>query len=185
MGGLWIQNRRSVNLDLFLKWRWLLISKFIDLQCNILFTRHGVQVHSILRVNLLAFLLHPGGKEISLLCLRDVGVPSQFVESLKKKVDLGLQTSFWKDLGVDTASLTLRFSRCFSISGQQDQTVSQVKFYVEGNLTWDLKWKKSLIIYQEVIIHNLFLVIQGVSLYLIHDKQVCHSNNGIFPILSA
>lgn len=76
--------------------------------------------------------------------------------------------SYGRICGSDS-SICVRFPRIFSIFDQQDWVMGQVGVFADDKLSWDLKWKRPIFVYHEVMVCDILLAIQDVTLSPIHN----------------
>lgn len=66
-----------------------------------------------------------------------------FVDSLRKKVEIDLPTSFLDVPWMRHIPLRVKFSMFFSIFSQQDRLVGKVDLCEDIIWVWDLRWRRS------------------------------------------
>ena len=81
------------------------------------------------------------------------------------KVGGGDKVKFWVDkwLGVDS-NLKQQFNQLFLISGQQNNTVSNMGRFSQGQWSWDLKWRKNLFDHEQDIAMAFMEAINNIQI---------------------
>lgn len=86
-----------------------------------------------------------------------------------KKVGYGLSTSLWGDSQLASTYFKNRFQIIFSIYQIQDGTVGVVERFVQGRITWDLRWRRLFFVHEEPTVAELFMALQEVQISVNFD----------------
>lgn len=130
---------------------------------DILVSRYGLsKVSSLDRGRSLGSnLVSTWWKGVSLIGSKKEDPPNWFENGLVRKIGSGLSTSFWHDFWVDNSPLSSRFYRLFTISHRKSGLVGEMGRWDEGKVLWDLGWSRSFFIYEEPMVEEFFLLLQG------------------------
>ena len=81
------------------------------------------------------------------------------------KVGGGDKVKFWADkwLGADS-NLQQQFNQLFLISGQQNNTISNMGRFSQGQWSWDLKWRRNLFDYEQDIAMAFMETINNIQI---------------------
>jgi hypothetical protein len=173
-GGLGIRDLRLVNLSLLAKWRWKLLVEGDEVWKKVIIAKYGEHVmgNTRLEETLGGQLGSSWWKD---LCRLDNGV-GWFTQVAVKKMGCGNSIKFWKDIWVDNISLEHRFPRLFSISTQKDAMVQNVGSWMNGEWRWELTWRRNFFVWEEALVLELDVVINGVMLAEVVDSWVWKPN---------
>jgi hypothetical protein len=95
-----------------------------------------------------------------------------FAQAAFKKVGNGNITKFWKDVWVGNRTLQSRLSRLFGISVQKDTFVGDMGRWENGGWKWDLKWRRTLFVWEEGLLQELGDLLALVSITDVNDCWV-------------
>lgn len=79
---------------------------------------------------------------VSLLGSKEADSSYWFIDGVIKRVSLGFQTFFWKNLQLRTIRLETNFPGSFSYSVQPNRLVGAIDAVVNRVLTWNLRWQR-------------------------------------------
>ncbi|PNX70469.1 pantothenate synthetase, partial [Trifolium pratense] len=97
-----------------------------------------------------------------------------------KKIGNGGNTSFWHDTWMGTQPLKEVFPRLFLISAQKDCCVLELGRWTLGHWEWDLRWKRNLFVWEEVLWDLLANLLTPFHLSESIDEWRYHYSNGRF-----
>jgi len=79
-------------------------------------------------------------------------------------------TSFWKYRWIAEQSLATSFPRIFSISSQKEAKVRDLWTCQNGEVHWNLGWRRQPFLWERNLIHNLLALLEGATLREEDDK---------------
>jgi hypothetical protein len=156
-----------MNNSLLAKWRWKLLVDGNDLWKKVVVAKYGGNVmgNSMLEVGDFGVGASVWWRDIYRLD-RDLG---WFAQAVVKMVGNGNSTKFWKDVWLGNQPLLSRFSRLFGISVQKETLVCDMGRWENGVWKWELKWRRSLFVWEEGVVHELEDLLALVSLSEVND----------------
>jgi hypothetical protein len=84
-----------------------------------------------------------------------------FANGVYKVMGNGNGTRFWSDVWAGGQLLATRFPRLFSISLQQQSSVSQMRLMKDVGWRWVWNWRRELFEWEEVLLNQLMVIIAG------------------------
>jgi hypothetical protein len=168
-GGLGIRDLRLVNLSLLAKWRWKLLMNGDEVWKRIIVSKYGENVVGSTRLE-----VNGGGGHTCFawwkdLCRLDEGV-GWFNHVVRKKLGRGNTINFWKDIWVGDISLEQRFPILFNISVQHGTMIRDMGRWENGVWRWELLWRRRFFAWEEPMLCDLEVVINGVVMEDVEDS---------------
>ncbi|MCH87455.1 ribonuclease H, partial [Trifolium medium] len=87
-----------------------------------------------------------------------------FSQVAVKKLGNGNSVKFWKDVWLGEQCLAQRFPRLFGISVQQDEVITNVGSWVNGEWRWGLLWRRNFFVWEETLVQELLNLILNVEI---------------------
>jgi hypothetical protein len=174
-GGLGIRNLRLVNISLLAKWRWRLLLSSNDLWAQTLISKYGREGGSNsdlrnLENSKFASLWWKDMCRLGEVNRVDRGDWCRAI--MVKKLGNNSKTSFWKDVWIYDAPLSVVFPRLFSMSNQLDGTVNQFGGWVNDVWNWEFVWRRNPFVWEEELIGQLLTKVARAEVKLCEDAWV-------------
>jgi hypothetical protein len=163
-GGLGVKDIRAVNISLLAKWRWRLLSNEQAVWKDVLCSKYGSLAigHPVLGEGVRPWFASLWWKDI---CSIGSNLNNNwFIHGTVKKLGNGLATNFWCDRWLGDAPLRDLFPRLFSISLQQDLSITAVRRSINGIATWNLVWRRRFFEWEQALLVELMELINPVIL---------------------
>ncbi|KAK2446576.1 hypothetical protein QL285_017365 [Trifolium repens] len=185
-GGLGVRDIRAVNISLLAKWRWRLLHSDGAIWKDVIKAKYGEAAMG--RV-CLEDDCKPWFSSLWWKDIHSIGENLEvnwFMQGVRKVMGNGMNTNFWCDVWVGSVSLRERFPRLFSISLQQNDSVSALRGAEDGVERWNFVWRRRLFVWEENLLSDLREVINNVTLVNERDRWGWIPNaGGDFSVKSA
>ncbi|GLT47960.1 hypothetical protein SLA2020_216110 [Shorea laevis] len=163
-GGLGVRDLRTFNLALMGKWWGRLATSKECVLWRVLEAKYGNIGH-----NWVSWVSE--GRNIGSLWWRDVcninqvGSKKGWLENgFRLVVGEGKKVRFWRDLWAGDEVLANKYSRLFWLSTGQNNNISQMGCWKNGNWTWAFRWRRKLFTWEENQLLDLKTTIEAINL---------------------
>jgi hypothetical protein len=140
-GGLGVRDVKIVNTSLLSKWRWRLIQPGRPLWKEVLVAKYGS--HILHQVDWSNFAT-PSSASIwwkNIISLDKVVIGKNWlVDSVRRKVGNGVNTSFWSSNWIGNDPLKVTFPRLYSLSNQKESKVAELLVDLK---VWTFDWRRT------------------------------------------
>lgn len=95
----------------------------------------------------------------------EIGVGEDWFSSrVVRKVSNGRGTSFWRERWIGDQALAYVFPRLYSISSHKEATIEELWSSVDGVVSWNIGWRRQPFLWENNLIDNLLILIEGFVL---------------------
>ncbi|GAU28852.1 hypothetical protein TSUD_21890 [Trifolium subterraneum] len=185
-GGLGVRDVGKVSLSLLIKWRWRLLQKDNSFWKELLVAKYGLHVRY--NVHWIGHVLPSRAslwwKDICGIDAREEG--SWFACNMSRVLGNGNSTRFWLDCWLGNRPLCEQFPRLFSISLQQEGTVSDFWADSGGVYRWEFRWRRRLFVWEDELLLSLRDVLpMGLAFSEVEDEWLWRlEDDGMFSVSS-
>lgn len=160
-GGLRVRDIRLVNLSLLAKWRWRVLQNEEGLWKEVLIEKYGDNINEVTTLGGLNWPRYISKWWKDIMTLDEGEGPNWFNPELQRKVRGGLETSFWKTKWRGEVTFCNKYPRLYAISNQKEARVGELGVASEFSFDWSFIWRQRLFVWEEELVSNLLLDLQG------------------------
>lgn len=144
-GGLGVRDIRVVNISLLAKWRWMVIHGDNLLWKEVLLEKYGPSIGDILEEGSVVLLNHASRWWRDVVLLDEGGGANWFNSEVVRKVNDGVDTSFWNVVWRGNVAFRHKYPR---LVGKE----------------WIFSWRRRFFVWEEIILRNLMEDLNGHGL---------------------
>lgn len=123
-------------------------------------------------------------KEVREVCSNDYH-QDWFWKALQRRVGNGENALFWKDVGLRQEEIGTRYSRLLAVSSQANCRINEVGRWEGETWRWDLKWWRSLFVWEEQLKSDILSALETVRLIKEEEDSWGWEDNKIFIVKGA
>jgi len=176
--GLGIRDIRLVNLSLLAKWRWRILHGDGALWIEVLKEKYGGMIEDLLETEIDHWPRFVSKWWKDIVTLDHGGGGSWFNVEVIRRVGNGQNTSFWNAKWRGDTTFKIKYPRLYAISNQKEAKVADFLVFNGFGTEWNFSWRRRLFVWEEELINNLMLDIQGFDRAPGEDEWVWKLEDG-------